>query len=683
MSDLLFEIGTEELPPGLISNLNEQVLNNIINELKENNYELKNSDIQTFNTPRRIAVFISNLPEKQEVKTIEVKGPDKSKAFDKDGKATQAAIGFAKKYDLDPKDLVIKKVNDVEYVFAIAKTGGQNTKELLQKLLPNSLRKTTGDKFMRWGSYEEKFARPVKWLLSVFGEETIKFNYASLESSDITYGHRFVENNRPIKISTADEYKKKLLEHKVIFSREDRKSLVKEELERCAKETNTEVLIDERLLEEVTNITEQPKAIVCKFDDDFLNLPECVIETVLRKHQKYFVLKDKTTKKLTSKFVVVTNGIGKEENVRKGNEKVVRARLNDARFFCEEDLKRPFTYEERIKDLSKITYQKGLGTMEEKVERLTKFAEYIYDSLKEKKNCKKEDITNTARLCKLDLTTGMVFEMPELQGEVGSIYAKRYSSNEAVSTGIKEHYINIPTKIEGSIVGIADKLDNICCLFSIGKIPTGSTDPFALRRQGQSIIDTIINQNLNLNLTELLNFYKEKVENDKIKLIKGFLLDRLTYNLTNNGFKSDIISAVCSTGDPLANINETIIKIRTLGKHYENDKENFNPFLTAAKRLVRIVDSTQNGTLDTSKLKTEQEKELLSQLDNVSKKEYKSYEDFLADLSKLTAPINSFFDKVLVNDPDPEIKKARQGLLKRGKVLFEKICDFNQILERN
>lgn len=683
MPDLLFEIGTEELPPGLISNLNKQVLDNISNELKDSNYELKDSEIKTFNTPRRLTIYISNLPNKQEVKILEVKGPDKGKAFDKDGNPTQAAIGFAKKYNLEPKDLTIKKISDVEYVFASSKTGGQNTKELLEKILLNSLRKTTGDKFMKWGSYEEKFTRPVKWLLALFDNEVIKFSYAGKESSNATFGHRFFEKNSPIKVSNLNEYEKKLSEHKVIISRDKRKELIREELEKLAKEINTEPIIDERLVDEVTNITEQPKAIICKFDEEYLSLPECVIETVLRKHQKYFVLKDKNTKKLTNKFIVITNGIGKEENIKRGNEKVVRARLNDAKFFCEEDLKRQFTYEERIKDLSKITFQKGLGTMEEKVERLTKFSEYMYENLKNKGNTKKEDVTNTAKLCKLDLTSGMVFEMPELQGEVGSIYAKKNNACEAVVEGIREHYINLPKSLIGSIVGIADKLDNICSLFSIGKIPSGSTDPFALRRQGQSIIETIIANKLDIDLTNLIAYYKERVAADKISLIRGFLLDRLIYSLTNRNFKADIINAVCSIGDPLSNLTETISKVKTLDEHYENNKDKFNPFLTAAKRLVRIVDSTTNGSLDISKLTIEQEKELLLNLDTVNKKEYKSYNDFLNDLTNLTTPINSFFDKVLVNDPDPEIKKARQGLLKKGKTLFEKICDFNQIVERN
>ncbi len=683
MADLLFEIGTEELPPGLIINLTEQIKTNILNSLKEQDINVDQKNIEIYSTPRRIALILKSLPEKQELKEIEVKGPDKLKAFDKAGNPAPSAIGFAKKYNLEPKDLITKEVNGTEYLFVKTKTGGNKTSSLLKNILPSSLRNTTGDKFMKWGNYEEKFVRPVRWITALLDNEIISFSYAGINSSDTTFGHRFFENNSPIKITNLNDYEKKLFDYKIIASRDKRKIQVREELERLAKETNTEPIIDEKLVDEVTNITENPKGIVCKFDEEYLLLPECVIETVLRKHQKYFVLKDKNTKKLTNKFIVITNGIGKEENIKRGNEKVVRARLNDAKFFCEEDLKRPFTYEERIKDLSKITFQKGLGTMEEKVERLTRFSEYIYEGLKEKSTCKREEIINTAKLCKLDLTTGMVFEMPELQGEVGSIYARRNGTAEIVSQGIREHYLNLPKSLIGSIVGIADKLDNICCLFSIGKIPSGSTDPFALRRQGQSIIETIITNNLNIDLSDLIKYHKEKVSEEKIILVRNFLLDRLTYSLTNRGFKNDIINAVCSTGDPLSNITETITKIETLENHYEKNKDKFNPFLIAAKRLVRIVDSNSNGNLDISKLTIAQEKELLNNIDKVAKAEYKSYNDFLNNLSELTTPINSFFDKVLVNDPNPEIKKARQALLKKGKMLFEKICDFNQILERN
>lgn len=686
MSQLLFEIGTEELPPALICPLSNQIKKNIIKELIENNIPVKDKEVKTYNTPRRIAVYINNLPLKQETKDVEIKGPDKEKAFDKEGKPTQALVGFAKKHNLEPKELVIKKANNAEYVFAITKTGGQKTKDILAKLLPNSLKQTTGNKFMRWGNYEEKFARPIRWILAILGNEVIDFTYAGIKTNKYSYGHRFFSNEK-IEINSPSEYERILEKNFIIPSNLKRKEIIKNKVEQEAKKIGRKAILDETLIEEITNITEYPDTIVCEFHTNFLSLPTPIIQTVLKKHQRYFVV-ELNTGELSNNFIVVTNGKHSEAEkviIADGNKKVVRARLNDAKFFYLEDLKRPFTYEERINDLSKITFQKGLGSIKEKVERIVKLSTYISNE---------ENIKLTAQLCKLDLTTHMVFELPELQGQIGGVYANENKFNKNVCDGVSDHYDQSPESITGAIVGLADKIDNICCLFAIGKIPSGSTDPFALRRQGQSIIDTIINNNLNINLTNLLKDYRDKIADSNVKekltktdvefeLISTFLGERLISYLTNKNFKPDIINSVFSVKDPLSNIIETTAKIKTLEEHYENNKEKFNLFLVAAKRLVRIVEKNINGRLDTDNLKSESEILLLKKFEEISKKEYKTHEEFLTHLTTLTNPINTFFEKVLVNDPNPQIKQARQSLLKKGKELFEKICDFNQIQERD
>ncbi len=691
MAELLFEIGTEELPPGLIQSLTEQIKVNLITELNNKDIKVSEADTKTFNTPRRIAIHIANLPQKQELKKIEVKGPDKSKAFDESGRPTQAAIGFAKKYSLQPSNLEIKKVNDIEYVFAKTETGGEETINLLSKILPFSIKNTTGEKFMKWGNNNEKFARPIKWILALLDDKIIKFNYLDVKSSNYTYGHRFL-SKASILIKSSKNYEKVLNENYVIVDQDKREKQIEEILSKSSRDIGYELIEDKELLKEVTNITEYPKSLTCKFNPNFLSLPDCVIQTVLRKHQKYFVLKD-SDKRITNYFIVITNGIN-NVSVENGNEKVVKARLNDAQFFFMEDSKRPFTYEERIKDLSRITFQKGLGSMKDKVERIVKLSEYIFDNLTNPKTTK-EDIKLTAQLCKLDLTTHMVFELPELQGQIGSEYAKTNNYNDSICSGIREHYNQVPSSIIGSIIGIADKLDNIYCLFAIGKVPSGSTDPFALRRQGQSVIDTMIDKNFNVNLEEILNTYKQDFASEKIKdafkknegnfeLVKTFLGERFMFHLSNKGHRLDIINAVHNIDQAkLSDIIDKVNKVTALEEYFNNNKDQFNLFLTAAKRLVRIVDSSPNGNLDTSKLKIEQEKKLLFNLDKVNKKEFKSYSEFLDELLSLTQPINSFFEKVLVNDPDPEIRKARQGLLKKGKLLFERICDFNEIHERN
>ncbi|MBI3589910.1 MAG: glycine--tRNA ligase subunit beta [Candidatus Melainabacteria bacterium] len=700
MPELLFEIGTEELPPSSINSLTNQVKGNIVKSLKENNICVSEKDIKTYNTPRRIAVYIKNLPKVQEVKTLEVKGPDKEKAFDKNGTPTQAAIGFAKKYNLEPKDLTVKKINNAEYVFAVTKIGGQETKDLLAKILPDSLRQTTGDKFISWGIYDEKFSRPIRWILAILDNETISFTYAGTKSNNYTYGHRFLSKDS-IKIISPSQYEDVLEKNYVIASYLKRKNIIKESVTNEAKRAGRIAILDDSLIEEVANITEYPDSLLCEFEPNFLSLPSCVIQTVLKKHQKYFVIKLADSNELSNNFIVITNG-NDSIKIANGNEKVVRARLSDANFFFIEDQKRLFTYEERIKDLSKTTFQKGLGSMEEKVIRITKLSEYTYkileEQIKAKLTCSKDDIISTAKLCKLDLSTHMVFELPELQGAIGSEYAKINGFKEAVCEGIKEHYNQCPKGVTGFIVGLADKLDNIICLFAIGKIPSGSTDPFALRRQAQGIINSILDvtshgNTFSVNLSELFKYYKNNVVSNELKsklttetekLIKEFLLERFESSMDISfGYEQDIIKAVCSVEDPLSDIIRTKEKIEILNKSFIKPSEANKAFLVAAKRLVRIVEKTINGNVDTSNLKTEYEKELLNKINHLQNKQYKTFKDLLEELQCLTEAINTFFDKVLVNDPDPKIKNARQSLLKKGKDLFEKACDFNQIIERN
>lgn len=703
MPNLLFEIGCEELPPSLIENLTQQVLGNILKGLADNNIHFNKEGIKTFSTPRRIAIYISELPLEQKLESIEVKGPPFNSAFDKNGNPTQAAIGFAKKYNLEPKDLTKKGVNNIDYLFATTKTGGKKTKDVLSEVLYHSIKNTTGDKYMKWGDNEEKFSRPIKWILAILDNEIIDLTYTKIKSSNKSYGHRFFNKNNPIEIQSPTEYEKKLLDHKVIVLTESRKRHIRDQIKKVADSINTFPQINEELLTEVTNITEYPSALLCTFDKEFLSLPECIIETILRKHQKYFILKDNAGN-LTNNFIVITNGTeiisnnsGVKDNVKKGNEKVVKARLNDGKFFYSEDLKTPFTYEERGPQLSKITFQKGLGSMEEKMVRVIKLSEVIYKALKETKTLTKDELITTARLSKLDLTTHLVFELPELQGEIGAVLANLNNFNNEMSTGIKEHYYPrfqgdiTPTTFSGYIIGIADKLDNIICLFTAGKIPTGSADPFALRRQAQGIVENILNKQIAIDLLTLINEskktlpinIKEKFTPQTAISIKDFIMQRFTTIMENNGYESDLIHSVTSIGEPLEDLISTYKKIDCLKRFNKENKDTFNPFLTAAKRLVRIVENNGNGILDTNLLKTEQEKILLQSIQKIGSKTYKETRDFLIELSELTTPINNFFDKVLVNDPDPKIKQARQSLLKQGKILFERICDFNKIQDRS
>ena len=706
MAGLLFEIGCEELPPEAISNLTDQIKTNITSTLNQNYIPIPEKEIQTFSTPRRITIYISTLPAKQPIKNTKVKGPPKDKAYDSKGNFTQAALGFAKKNNINIEKLYVEKVNNVEYVFADIKLGGKDIKELLRETLPNSLKNTTGKKFMKWGDISEKFARPIRWIVALLDKEVIDFTYAGVKSSNHSFGHRFLSNKK-IQITSPDAYKDELKKNYVIVSPEERKVLIKQNIANLTAQSGGIPIIEEGLLNTVVNITEYPSALLCSFDKEFLSLPPVVTETVLEKHQKYFVIKDKNKTSLLPLFIVITNGteVNNEKiklTVKSGNEKVARARLNDAKFFIQEDLKRPFTHEERIKDLSKITFQKGLGLMEDKVTRIIKLSEYIYKRLnaeKVKLEQSIDDVIQTAKLCKLDLSTSMVFEFTELQGEVGAIYSKESNHNNAISEGIKEHYLprfygdKMPKSDTGLIVGIADKIDNITCLFSIGKIPTGSVDPFALRRQAQGIIDQILYKHWKLDITNLVdvlitNFIDTKVEPDKEKSIIQFLTQRFITSMDNLKYENDLITSVVSVKDPLKDVISAQERVKTLKDSFAStNKTKYMPFLVAAKRLVRIVEKETNGGLDINKLNTNEEKILLKMFEDINKNiksdKYKNHKEFLDELTTLTTPINTFFDNVLVNDPDPKIKKNRQSLLKKGKDLFENICDFNMITERS
>ncbi|MBI3308364.1 MAG: glycine--tRNA ligase subunit beta [Candidatus Melainabacteria bacterium] len=709
MPDLLFEIGTEELPPSLIEGFVSQLKENIIKGLEENFIVCKKENTQTFSTPRRIAVLITDIPNIQPEKTLEIKGPPRNKAFDENGNPTQVAIGFTKKANITTDKLITKNINGADYLFASTKVGGKSTKELLPEILVSSLKQITGDKFMTWGSKSEKFARPIRWIVAILDKEIIDFTYANIKSSNISYGHRFL-SEQEIKIEQPIEYKNILKENYVLVDSNERKSLIESLAYKLANKINGKPLIENKLLQEVTNITEYPGALLCNFDEEFLTLPPKVIQTVLAKHQKYFVINDRNGK-LSSNFIVITNGteINNEtvkNQIKKGNEKVVRARLNDAGFFYKEDLKTPFTFETQKNSLSKIAFQKKLGSMEEKVTRIIKLSEYIYKRLvaeNTKLESSIDDIIQTAQLCKLDLNTNMVFEFTELQGEMGSIYANANGYNKNISEGIREHYYprfygdSTPKTESGLIVGIADKLDNITCLFSIGKLPTGSADPFALRRQAQGVIEHTLNRNWNLDLTNLIdvlitNFLnttsiKDKISGGQDKSIKDFLLQRFITSMENINYESDLIDSVISIRDPLRDIISAKEKIHLLKESFVlRNKERYLPFLIAAKRLVRIVEKDANGGLDKNNLKTNEEQNLYKLFEDINKKiaseKYHSQKDLLDDFTNLTNPINQFFDNVLVNDPDPKIKQTRQSLLKKGKDLFEQICDFNKIVER-
>ena len=497
MSKYLLEVGVEELPYKFIPMAISQLENGFKNFLDDN--KVKFDKIKVMATPRRLAVIVDGLSSSQPDVEKVVKGPIAKAAFDENNKPTKAAEGFANKNGVGVNDLYVED----NYVYAKIFIKGKNTKDLLQENVPSIFSKLQGPHFMRWGNNDVKFSRPIRWVLSLLDGEEVKVRIIDKDSSNTTNGHRFSKQN--IVINNPDEYADKLRDAKVIVDQEERKERILELTKKEADKLNAITKISDDLLEEVTFLCEWPVAVVCNFDEAFLTIPQEVAVTVMETHQRYFALYTKEGK-LINKFVTITNYVGDEfENIKAGNLRVIKARLDDAVFFFNEDTKKPL--ESYVENLKGMTFQKGMGSVYDKTQRIIKLSEKISSEL----GVNKPSIKRTAELCKADLATNLVFEFTELQGFIGADYARVSGESAEVAEGIKEHYFPLNAdsetakSIEGQIVGIADKIDTICAVFVSGKKPTGSSDPLGVRRAALGIIKTILEHNLKLNVSKLID----------------------------------------------------------------------------------------------------------------------------------------------------------------------------------
>ena len=479
MSKYLLEVGTEELPYKFIPSAIEQLKCGFENFLNGNKVAFE--DVKVYATPRRLAVIVSGLEKESKDEVKVVKGPVKKVAYDENGNLTKAGEGFCKKNGLTPDDLYIED----DYIHAKIVIKGKSIVELLKENVPSIVLKLQGSHFMRWADNEEKFSRPIRWIVSILDKDEVKIKIIDKESSNVTRGHRFAQQN--VYINNPDDYVEIMRNCCVIVDQNERKQRIIERAKEEAEKLGAEPYYTDDLLDEVTFITEYPVPAVCEFNPDYLRLPEELVVTVMAVHQRYFALyKDG---KLINKFITMTNYIGDEfENIKAGNVRVIKARLDDAVFFFNEDTKKPLA--DYVEDLKGITFQKGMGTMYDKAQRLVKLSKLIAGN--------NPSIERTALLAKADLTTSLVFEFTELQGFIGADYARVSNEPENVCEGIKEHYfpLNADGEIaktkEGQIVGIADKIDTICAVFAEGKKPTGSSDPLGVRRAALGIIRTIL-----------------------------------------------------------------------------------------------------------------------------------------------------------------------------------------------
>ncbi|MGN0940610.1 MAG: glycine--tRNA ligase subunit beta [Selenomonadaceae bacterium] len=684
--DLLLEIGSEEVPahvmPGVLSEIGEDAKKMLESE------RLSFDSIKTLGTPRRMALIIKGLDENQPDMMSERRGPSIKAAFDADGNPTKAAQGFARGQKVDPSDLVKKD----GYVYAIVHTKGEETAKLLPQLLKNLICGLSFPNNMRWGSLDFKFIRPIRWIVALYGDDVVDFEIANVKSGRSSRGHRFLGHEN-FDIKNADSYETDCEAEFIIVDPVRRQNMIRKQINDVAKTNGGTAEINDDLLEEVTYLVEYPTALCGHFEDKYLKLPPEAVITPMRDHQRYFPVKDDNGK-LLPLFITVRNG-GKEylDIVQHGNERVLRARLADAQFFFDEDRKK--TLEGHRDKLKTVVFQEGLGSVYEKTERLMELADKIADmvgaSAEEKKNA-----VRAAELSKADLVTGMVTEFTELQGIMGREYAKLDGENDDVATAIDEHYrprfsgdVDPSTRV-GLIVSIADKVDNIVATFSRGLIPTGSQDPFGLRRQALGLVNQLINAKTNINLSDIVSLsmdqfaITDKVAREKMQSDVGeFIRLRVKNVLDEAKIRYDIADAVL---DDVDDVYATFLKANALAS--ELNSSDMTPVIQSfvrAKNISEKADKSMADHIDESLFAVPAEKALYQAYTSTEGSMKSLVEDYdfvgaIDALKDLSRPIDDFFDAVMVMDKDEKIKNNRLGLLLAIDRLINKVADFSKIV---
>ena len=662
MSKYLLEVGTEELPYKFIPSAIEQLNKGFTTFLNDN--KVKFSDVKVYATPLRLAVIVDGLENKTEDEEKIVKGPIAKVAFDEAGNLTKAGEGFARKNNLSKEDLYIED----NYVHAKIVIKGKPIAELLQENVPSIFMKLQGSHFMRWGYNDEKFSRPIKWIVSILDGNEVKIKIIDKESSNHSRGHRF--STQDILIKHPDDYVEEMKKAHVIVDQAERKQIIVEKAKEEAAKLGAVPYYTDDLLEEVTFITEYPVPAVCEFDPVYLDIPEEVTVTVMAVHQRYFALhKDG---KLINKFITMTNYIGDEfKNIKAGNVRVIKARLDDAVFFFKEDTKKPLV--DYVEALKGVTFQKGMGTMFDKTQRLIKLSNAIAGDL----NVPTKDVERTALLCKADLTTNLVFEFTELQGFIGADYAKVSKEDDKVVQGIKEHYFPLNAEsetakgIEGQIVGIADKIDTVCAVFAAGKKPTGSSDPLGVRRAALGVIKTILDGELKIDVDK---YIKEAlkllpVQRDCADEVNEFFVQRMIIFLADK-YNKNVLEA-CSKKNPLKDIADYVQRVQVVSE-MNSPQLNEN-----ANRVIRILKDSTGENVNEKYFVEPIEKILYNAINNID--ENVNYNKYLEELESLNSTVSKFFEDVLVMDKDENVKNNRIALLSLLKGKYEHLTDFSKI----
>lgn len=682
--ELFLEIGTEEIPAGFLPKAMADMAQLLKKEL--DHARLSYGELTSMATPRRLVIAVAGLPSLQPDAEITAMGPAKNIAFTPDGKPSKAAEGFARGQGVAVESLKVIATDKGEYVAAVRQETGRPTHELLGDILPRLIGAIPFKKSMRWGDHDVRFARPIHWIVALFDGVVVPFAFGPIQSGTISRGHRFM-GNTTFPVSDLKHYREECERHFVIPDPEKRKEIIRREIHRTATSAGGHLLPDEGLLDEVTYLGEYPSVVHGTFPADFLKVPKEVLITSMRSHQRYFSVVDGEGK-LLPVFITVNNTLTDDPSVVvKGNERVLRARLSDARFFFDEDQK--VRLDERVDALKAVVYQQKLGTSYEKMERFRALSEQLAEQLNPELRTK---VSRAAYLCKADLVSGMVCEFPEVQGIMGREYALLQGEDPAVARAIAEHYLptqaggDLPSDDLGAFISIADKLDTICGCFGVGLIPTGSADPYALRRSALGIINIILDREYRLSLSMLLDQALQllsakltrpvaEVKADVLEFIRGRFV-----NLQADQHSTDLVDAAVAAG--YDDLLDAVSRLRSLAAF--KARPDFGELAVTFKRVGNIVKEGVDCAVDPALFQDGAEGALLTALTDVEKRVTaavagRDYVAALTEIATLRGPVDSFFDKVMVMAEDEKVRTNRLALLTRISRLFGGVADFGRI----
>ncbi len=690
-SNLIFEIGTEEIPSAALYRATDQLKELACKALDAAG--LAHGEVKTCSTPRRMILSVADLATSTKAVEIKSKGPSAKIAFDADGNPTKAASGFARGKGLDVSDLLREcDENGDEYVYAVVSKPAQEAKELLTGILENLVRSLSWPRSQRWGTGRDTFSRPVRWLVALLGADVVDVQFAGLHAGRTTYGHRFLAPE-PVEVASADEFFSHFEAMKVIPSAQERAASIKEQVARVEEELGLKADMPKGTFDEVVNLVEYPTVIVAHFDEEFLQVPPEIITDAMLEHQRYFPMY-RADGQLDNAFIVTGNGDPAcTDTIRDGNERVVRARLSDAAFFVREDRAKPLA--DYVEGLKAVVFQEKLGTVYDKTQRICDLASAVCTQAAiDSKEQTAKDALRAAYLCKADLITGAVVEFTSLQGVMGGHYARYSGETEDVAVAVREHYRprfsgdDVPSNIAGKIVALSDKMDTICGIFAAGMGPTGSSDPYALRRAALGIL-SILQSGLDVCIEPLVHASLDAYASQGVAFdvkevtdqVLDFFITRTKVMLKDAGKSQDAIDAVLAAGivEPM----ELVARVDALEAARSNDAQSFADLAVAFARANNLRDASEGCDYDESSLSDTQAslssaiKEARCSVDAALSKD--DYASALASLAALRAPIDEFFDKVMVKDEDLAVRSANMKLLNSFVSVFSNVADISKL----